>query len=1013
MRDSGGPGYGIAVRPLAPTPLGGNLDTPLHSRFRAASRLGGGLLAALGASALLGWLLHIPALRSMVPAATGMKVNTALLFVLYGAALMRRPARPDRGDLVFGSIVMSVAGLVLSQHLFGVNLGIDELLGHDPPTAGVAGAPGRMAEATAISFLCLGIALPLMDTAWRPLADMCLVLVASVSFVACSGYLQGLDVLSRLGMETPVALNTALGLGIASLASAASRPTGGLGSLLASDTTAGAAARRALPLILGATLALGWGAQEAIRGQWVDEGTVATGGVLLAMVSAGGLTLGMLGRLNSSELVRLGAESTLAQREEELATTLHSIGEAVISTDPEGRVARMNLMAEQLTGWSEADARGRPLSDVYHLVDPETRSALESPLERVRRGADSALANHRLLVARGGTERPVGDTAAPIRGGDGAMRGVVLVFHDMTREVQARRAESLAAGRCQLLAGLSAEFAMVGHDVAGLLDVLASRASEAIGDVGLATLNDPVASLASHTDTAIRSPDRGLEGEIQVLLAIPGLNLGQGISARVAETGVSLLVAVTRPEELIARAPAHLRPVVRRCAPTSVLCVPLRARGRCLGVLTLTRHSPGRAYTATDIDLASEIADRAGIALDNALLLRDIAARVAELSHAKEQLRAVLETMPMSLLVSDETGRVQMVNATAESAFGYPRAELLGSSVEMLVPVPCRAAHAAQRLTATRPSDHARLMVPREVSARRRDGTEFPVEITLGSIELPEGRWTVAAIQDVTRRRALEDSSRRAFELEERSRRAEEANRLKSEFLAHMSHELRTPLNAILGFTGLIVDGQAGPVSDKHREYLTDVIGSARHLLQLINDLLDISKIEAAQMEIERQPFDLGALAREVVATGQGLTAGRQLTLECNVQPGLPAVWSDRRRVKQVLYNLWSNAIKFTEDGGAIGVEVLVDEHGGARLTVSDTGIGIAPDHFERVFLPFQQLDSGRSRKFAGTGLGLALTRRLVEALGGTIALKSEVGRGTAFTVSLPGDHRPSVGDPS
>ncbi len=229
---------------------------------------------------------------------------------------------------------------------------------------------------------------------------------------------------------------------------------------------------------------------------------------------------------------------------------------------------------------------------------------------------------------------------------------------------------------------------------------------------------------------------------------------------------------------------------------------------------------------------------------------------------------------------------------------------------------------------------------------------------------------------------------------------AEAADRLKSTFLATMSHELRTPLNSIIGFTGIISMGMAGPLTDEQSRQLGMVTRSARHLLALINDLLDLSKIEAGQLQLVVEPFDLPALVERAVAALRPQATQKGLSLELELGPGLGEVTSDPRRVEQVLLNLLSNAVKFTERGG---VRVVAAADGPrVEVEVVDTGPGIAPEAQGLLFRPFSQLDAGLERRHEGTGLGLSICKRLVEALGGEVRVRSAPGQGSAFGFSLP-----------
>jgi signal transduction histidine kinase len=235
----------------------------------------------------------------------------------------------------------------------------------------------------------------------------------------------------------------------------------------------------------------------------------------------------------------------------------------------------------------------------------------------------------------------------------------------------------------------------------------------------------------------------------------------------------------------------------------------------------------------------------------------------------------------------------------------------------------------------------------------------------------------------------------------------EQASRLKSQFLANMSHEFRTPLNAILGYTHMLLQGVSGDLPPAVRRQLTRIDSNGRHLLTIINEILDITRIEAGKMPLQVSEFDLNELIPEVMAELDPVIARSKLPVTQALYPGMPPVRSDRQKIKQVIVNLLSNALKFTHQGG-IDISVGFDASSRvASITVQDTGIGIAPEHHERIFEDFRQVDDSPSRQYGGTGLGLAICRRLATTLGGRITLESTLGRGSTFTLYLPIDAEP------
>jgi PAS domain S-box-containing protein len=363
----------------------------------------------------------------------------------------------------------------------------------------------------------------------------------------------------------------------------------------------------------------------------------------------------------------------------------------------------------------------------------------------------------------------------------------------------------------------------------------------------------------------------------------------------------------------------------------------------------------------------------------------------------------LLETVPDAIVMVNNTGRIVLVNGQAESLFDYTKGDLLGKPVEILLPLRYRESHVGHRTRYFSEPKTRTMGAGLELFACRRDGSEFPVEISLSPLRTEEGTFAMSAIRDITDRKQLQQELRaKNQELERQNQLIQQANRLKSEFLANMSHELRTPLNGIIGFAELMHDEKVGPISAEHKEYLQDILNSARHLLQLINDVLDLSKVEAGKLDFAPERTDLKSVVGEVCDIVRALAAQKRIRLKTDIDPQLGFVEADVRSLKQILYNYASNAIKFTPDEGRVTVRVRAEGADRFRIEVEDTGVGIHPEDLNRLFVEFQQLDTGSSKQHPGTGLGLALTRRIVEAQGGRVGVRSIPGKGSTFHAILP-----------
>jgi GAF domain-containing protein/anti-sigma regulatory factor (Ser/Thr protein kinase) len=531
----------------------------------------------------------------------------------------------------------------------------------------------------------------------------------------------------------------------------------------------------------------------------------------------------------------------------------------------------------------------------------------------------------------------------------------------------------------------------------------------------------------------------GYSPDYQIFLEAHPIRPDRGsITGRVALQGRTVQIAdvAADPEYTLAEA-------VTLGQQRTALGVPLMRENVLIGVIVLARTRV-ELFAEKQIDLVRTFADQAVIAIENARLFNELRARTAELGRSVDELRllaevgqAVSSTLDLRAVLSTILTRsVAITGADAGAVFRYSRAERAFRLVEAAglddafarrvrdlrvaeaetvmteaatrrIPIQLADLTARPRTPLVEASLaaglHSALIVPLVVPERilgamvlqRRAAGEFPPE-------------TVRLMQTLASQSVLAIQNARLFrEIADKTEQLALASAHKSQFLANMSHELRTPLNAILGYAELLVDGIYGALPEKAQGVLERVQNNGKHLLALINDVLDLAKIEAGQLTLALEDYSLAELVRGVVTATEPLAAAKRLNLIANVQEGMPMAHGDARRVSQVLLNLVGNAVKFTDAGE---VEIAASAADGQFvLTVRDTGPGIADADQERIFGEFQQIDNARTRKQGGTGLGLAIAKRMVEMQGGLISVDSVLGRGATFRVVLPVHVEPAL----
>ncbi len=683
-----------------------------------------------------------------------------------------------------------------------------------------------------------------------------------------------------------------------------------------------------------------------------------------------------------SELAARGEQ--LRASEQQLATLLGAATDSILAVDHSGRIAFANAAAERLFEQDAGALSGRSFGELLSRPVPLAPGAL-SLTRRSKRGE---------TVPLDATVAALPDSTAP---------GFLVVLRDSTVR---RRQAALLAGQRRIL-----EMIAVGEPLSHSLDALVRfLEAQSPGSLCSVLLLDETGTRLRHGAAPSLPPEyvRLIDGE--------AIGPNAGSCGTAAFRGSAVVVEDIAVDPLwSAYREAALPHGLRSCWST-----PIRAKdGRILGTFAIYHRQPARPEPQHQqlIEIATQLA---AVAIDRARVEHD-------LHDVEGRLAAVVEHLGEGLIIADASEATLHLNPAAASLLGVePDARTIAQArlyelFRLTTMDGHTVAHDAWPLARVRRGD---VLQGEEFTLSRRDGAwERVVAFTGRRVAYLDGASIAfLTLRDVTvrtraQRLLMETQRDLEYKVEERTAalreavaHAESADRIKSAFLATMSHELRTPLNSIIGFTGIVLRGLAGPLTDEQTKQLSMVRGSAHHLLDLINDVLDISKIEAGQFEVRAQPFALDDAITSVVNTLAPMAERKQLGIVVTAPVELPPIVSDRRRVEQILLNLVNNAIKFTEVGEVRVVVTSVTPPPGTdvaaqprvRIDIEDTGVGIAADDLPTLFTPFRQLDSGLARQHEGTGLGLAICQRLAHLLGGSITACSTLGVGSRFSVELP-----------
>jgi PAS domain S-box-containing protein len=784
---------------------------------------------------------------------------------------------------------------------------------------------------------------------------------------------------------------------------------------------------------------------------------------------------------------------TLQLSEERLAVTLNSIGDAVIATDAEARVTLLNPLAEKLTGWTQAEAVGRHVDEVFHIINQTTRlPAIIPVLETLAHGTTQGLANHTVVVALDGSESAIADSCAPIRDRDGLVVGAVLVFRDVTEEYAAQQAleeqqvelemqnEELRTSQEALHSSQERyldlyDFAPVGYFTVseqGLILEANLTTATLLGLPRSELVKKPISRFILNEDEDIyyrlrkqinetgeaqKCELRMVKGSAQIwvqlsvtaaqdnnapVLRIVMNNINErklaeealfkagalqraifdsanfsiiatdakgviqifnvGAERMLGYTAADVMNKVTPaeisdPQEVIARAKALSIELGTPIAPGFEALAFKASRGiEDIYELTYIRKDGSRLPAVVSV---TALRDAQDAIIGYLLIGTDNTARKQieteqklldqRLRDQQFYTRSLIESNIDALMATDPLGIISDVNKQMEALTGCTRDELIGAPFKNFFTDPDRAEAAIRQVLSEKKVTNY------ELTARAMDGKETVVSYNAATFYDRDRRLqgVFAAARDVTERKRMD------IELENAKSVAEKANLAKSDFLSSMSHELRTPLNAILGFSQLLESGLPPPTPTQMVR-LHQIIKAGWYLLELINEILDLALIESGKLSLLPEPVSLIDVMLECKAMIEPQAQQRDIKLSFLPFDESWCASADRTRVKQVLINLLSNAIKYNREHGTVEVKCSANTPHRLRITVKDSGAGLSPEMLEQLFQPFNRLGQEASGE-EGTGIGLVVTKQLIELMGGTIGVQSSVGKGSEFWFEL------------
>jgi PAS domain S-box-containing protein len=934
-------------------------DTSLFKHLRLYCQVSAVTAMAVGLLVMVGWAFHIGALLSVFPGHVTMKVNTALGLAFAGISLwllLPGESHTRRGQIArfLALVVVAIGAATLLEYFSGLNLGIDQLIFGDPLGSSGTSSPGRLAPTTATAFIAIGLALILLDSKaprLRWTAQALSLWAGLIAMMALNGYIYHAVVLSRIWLYTQVAVHTAIALLLLSAGVFFARPRSGIAGDLTGEGSGSLMARRLLPAVFLAPILLGW---IALQGEFAGLYGAELGLALYATVCV--LVFAVLVWSNAQ---KMNGEYDQRSRAE---TDIREL-----NTELEGRVA------ERTTHLAQMEGRYRGLLE-----------AAPDAMVVVNVGGEIVLLNVQAEKQFGyKRDELVGQKVKNIIPEGFAER----IIADGTRSAAEALAQQIGTG-----------IELIGRRKDGSefpIELMLSPLESPEGILVTAAIRDISVRKAAETHLA------QMEGRYRGLLeAAPDAMVVVNVGGEIVLLNVQAEKQFGyKRDELVGQKVKNIIPegfAERIIADGTRSAAEALAQQIGTGIELIGRRKDGSEFP---IELMlSPLESPEGILVTAAI--RDISVRKTAETHLAQmegRYRGLLEAAPDAMVVVNVSGEIVLLNVQAEKQFGYKRDELVGQKVKNIIPEGFAERLIADGLRSATDALEQQIGTGIELIGRRKNGSAFPLELMLSPLENADGILVTAAIRDISVRKLAE--THLVHKIDELYRSNEELG----QFAYIASHDLQEPLRMVASYTQLLSRKYTGKLDAEADEFITFAVDGANRMQRLIQDLLAFSRVGTKGKDL-RDTSSEDALRQAL----QNLRGATEESAALITYDPMPAVLADSMQLTQLFQNLIGNAIKYQKTGGVPRVHISAARHGSEKwmFSVKDNGLGIAPEYFEKIFGMFQRLH--KREEFAGTGIGLAICKKIAERHGTTISVESQLGQGTTFSFALEGSEKKS-----